>query len=87
LFRRHLKVVLLLQSDEHATEVLTNKVLKERVDGVAFFDAILLEKFVGEFGAGFEGKTLREDEGVVAVEEDVFDLDCQTLSVGPWLTP
>lgn len=34
---------------------------------------MLSKDLVGEFGACFEGEALREDEGVVAVEKDVFD--------------
>lgn len=69
------EVVLLLQADQHATEVLTDKVFEEAVDGVAFWKTVLFKDFVGEIGTCFEGKTLREDEGVVAVEKDVLDLE------------
>jgi len=75
----HLEVVLLLETHQHSAEVLTDKVFEEGVDTVAFLDAMFLEKLVGEIGASFEGETLGEDEGVVAVEEDVFDL-CKGLS-------
>ena len=75
LLGRHLEVVLLLESDHHATEVLTDKVLQEGVDGVAFWDVILGEELVGEIGTSFKGETLRQDESVVAVEKDVLDLE------------
>ena len=38
--------------------------------GVAVGDVAGGEDFVGEFGAGFEGELFREDESVVAVEEE-----------------
>jgi hypothetical protein len=37
-------------------------------------DTVLFQKFIGQVGAGFEGEALGEDERVVAVEEEVFDL-------------
>lgn len=70
----HLEVVLLLQADHHATEVLTDEVLKESFDGVALRDFVHLKEFIGEIGAGFKGQTLGEAESVVAVKEDVLDL-------------
>jgi predicted RNA-binding protein len=36
-------------------------------------DAVLAEEFVCEFRAGGEGEMFREDEGVVAVEEEGVD--------------
>jgi hypothetical protein len=42
---------------------------------------MLLQELVGEIGAGFESQTLRQDQGVVAVEQDVLDLDEGSLSV------
>lgn len=41
---------------------------------VALGALVLFEDLVGELGAGFEGERLGEDEGVVAVEEDLLDL-------------
>ena len=42
--------------------------------GEAFADVVFGEDFVGELGAGFEGEGFGEDERVVAIEEDGFDL-------------
>jgi len=71
---RHLEVELLLEAVEHAAEVLADEVGEELFDGVAFLDVMFLEELVGQVGAGFKGEVFGEDEGVVAVEEDVFDL-------------
>ena len=38
---------------------------------------MLLEHLVGEVGTCLEGKTLGLAEGVVTVEEDVLDLECE----------
>ena len=38
---------------------------------------MLLEHLVGEIRTCLEGKTLRLAEGVVTVEEDVLDLECE----------
>lgn len=54
----HLEVVLLLETDHHATEVLANEGFEEVIDGVAFGDFVHLEEFIREIGAGFEGETL-----------------------------
>ena len=73
----HLEIVLLLQAEEHVAEVVADKVLEERVGVIVGVNVVLLEYLVGEIGACLEGKTLRLAEGVVTVEEDVFDLDCR----------
>jgi hypothetical protein len=54
---------------------LADKVFHETGPGVAVCGGIVFfEDLVGEFGAGFEGEFFAEDERVVAVEEDFFDL-------------
>jgi hypothetical protein len=35
---------------------------------------VLVEELIGEFCACFEGEAFGEDEGVVAVEENILDL-------------
>lgn len=70
-----MKVVLLLETNEHATEVVADEILKQRVNSVAVFLSELFKDFVGEIGTGFEGQTLRLDKSVVAVEEDILDLE------------
>ena len=55
-----LKVVLLLQAEQHAAEVVADKVFEEGVGGVAFREAFLLQDLVGEVGASLEGATLGE---------------------------
>lgn len=71
----HLEVVLGLESEKHAAEVVANKVLEEALGRVALVvDAMLLEDLVGELGAGLKGEVLRLAEGVVAVEQDVLGL-------------
>lgn len=72
--RGQLEVVLLGERDHHATEVLADEVLQQGGAGVAVGDALLLEDLIGEFGAGLESELLGEDEGVVAVEQDLLDL-------------
>ena len=79
--------MLLLETHHHATEILTNEVFKERVGGVASIDIVLLEEFIGEVGASFEGQTLREAKGVVAVEKNVLDLEDKIVSVSISLVP
>jgi hypothetical protein len=74
LLRGHLEVVLLLEVDHHATEVLTDEVFEEGVDSVAFRLAMLLEQLVGEVCTSFEGKTLRETESIITVQKNVLDL-------------
>ena len=71
----HLEVVLLLESNEHVTEVVSHEVVEEGVDIVGCIDVVLLEHLVCEFSTCFESETLRLAEGVVTVEEDVFDLE------------
>jgi hypothetical protein len=44
------------------------------VHGVAVLDLVFLEDLVGEICASLEGELLRENEGVVAIEEDILDL-------------
>jgi len=44
---------------------------------VDIFDVVLFEELIGEVGTGFEGEALREDERVVAVEEEGCDLERQ----------
>jgi len=66
--------VLLLQSVEHAAEVLADKVFEQLVRRVVGVDLVLVQQLVGQIGAGFEGEALRHHERVVAVEEDIFDL-------------
>lgn len=70
----HGEVVLLLEALEHATEVVSDEVLEQRVGGVAGVDVVLLHDDVGQLSASREGHTLRLDERVVAVEHDVLDL-------------
>jgi hypothetical protein len=53
---------------------LADESLKELLHRVSVRDVVLFKDLVGEFGACFECKALREDEGVIAVEKDVFDL-------------
>ena len=42
---------------------------------VAVGDIVFGEDFVGEFGAGFEGKFFGKDKSVIAVEEEFDDLN------------
>jgi hypothetical protein len=49
------------------------------VHGVAVGDVVLFEDLIGEVGAGFEGELLRENESVVAVEENILDLSLECL--------
>lgn len=65
----------LLKVDHHATEVLTDELLEELVDRVALSLAILLQQLVGEVSASLKGKTLREAESVVAIKQNVLDLE------------
>lgn len=68
------EVVARLEAFEHAAEVLADEVFEELRARVAIGEVVLFEYLVGELGAGFEGEGFGEDERVVAVEEDVFDL-------------
>lgn len=78
LFLGQLELVLGLKRDHHTTEVLTDEVLDELRAGVAVRDATLLEDLIGEISTRLEGQLFREDEGVVAVEEKLSDLEsCQ----------
>ena len=70
----HLEVVFLLQGDHHAAEVLADKVDEELGSGVVGIDLVFFEDLIGKFGAGFEGEFFGEDQRVVAVEEELFDL-------------
>ena len=67
-------MVFLLQGDHHAAEVLADEVDQELGSGVASIDLVLFEDLIGKFGAGFEGQFLGEDQGVVAIEKEFFDL-------------
>jgi hypothetical protein len=53
---------------------LADKVLDEHVAGVAIGDVVPLQNFIGQVGAGLEGQLLGEDQGVVAIEEDLCNL-------------
>ena len=79
---RDLEIELLLQRHHHAAEVLPHEVGEELRAGVALVDVEFGEDLVGEVGAGFEGEFFRQDEGVVAVEEDFGDLDIPGLRGG-----
>jgi hypothetical protein len=57
---------------------LADESLEQLVHIVLVVGAVLLEDFVAEVGAGFEGEELGLGERVVAVEEDVVN-----LRVGP----
>ena len=39
-------------------------------------DSIYLHDFIDQIGAGLKGKVLRLDEGIVTVEQKIFDLVC-----------
>lgn len=67
----------MLQGSEHSAEVLADEGSLELWAGIVgvVCDGIVCENFVGEVGAGFEGDVLGEDEGVVAVEEEVGYLE------------
>ena len=71
---RHLEVVLLLEGHHHPTEVLTDEVDNELVASVAVSDVVLSKDLIGEIRACFERKLFGEDQGVVTVEQEVFDL-------------
>lgn len=63
-----------MEGHHHAAKVLTDEFREELGAGVACGDVVGGEDFVGEVGAGFEGEGFREDEGVVAVEEEGCEL-------------
>lgn len=69
-----LDAVALLQGEEHAAEVLADKLLDEGGAGEAQVDVALGVDLVDEVGAGLKGELLGEDKGVVAVEEEGGDL-------------
>ena len=46
----------------------------ERLSSVMLVETMFGHDFVDEIGACFKGKVLRLDKSVVAVEENVFDL-------------
>ena len=71
----HLEVMLLHESLDHPAEVHAHEVGEEAIDGVGLVDVVLLHDLVGKVGACFEGETLRLAESVVAVEEDILDLN------------
>ena len=60
LFWAHGEVVLLLQPDAHAAEVLTDEVSEEGLGGVASVDVVLFHDLVGQVSAGLEGEVLAE---------------------------
>lgn len=71
----HLEVVDLLELVAHAAEVLSDERLEELVDVVDMVNVVLLEDLVAQVGAGLEGAELGESKGVVAVIENVGDLE------------
>ena len=78
IFRVNFEFVFCLESDHHAAEVHADEIGEERRAIVArAFDVVFFEDAVGNLGAGFESKVFGEDESVVAVEEDVGDLEGQ----------
>ena len=54
---------------------MTDEVLEQLLGAIAVGEAMLLKDLVGELGASLEGETFRLHQGVVAIEEDVFDLE------------
>lgn len=70
----HGEVVFLLQAAHHAAEVLAHEGVEELRAGESIGLVLLLEDFIGELGAGFEGEFFGENEGIVAVEEEFCDL-------------
>jgi hypothetical protein len=40
----------------------------------AIGDTLGFEDLIGEFGAGFESERFGKDKGIIAIEEDFFDL-------------
>jgi hypothetical protein len=42
--------------------------------GEAVGDTLGFKDLIGEFGAGLESEGFGKDEGIIAVEEDLFDL-------------
>ncbi len=74
LLRSHSEAMLLLKANEHATEVVADEILKKLRNSVALGLAPFLEDLVSQVGAGLKSQTLRQAEGVVAVEKDVLGL-------------
>ena len=68
------EIEFLLEALDDAAEVLADEIDHELGAGVALIDALGFEDLVGELGTCFEGELFGEDEGVVAVEQDVGDL-------------
>jgi hypothetical protein len=68
------EVVLLLNGHHHAAEVLADEIFDQLVASVAVRDALFLEDGVGEVGTCFEGEDFGEDQSVITVEEEIFDL-------------
>jgi len=79
-----LEAVLLLQTLEHASEVVANEVLEESLSGVSLVDLLLCHEFVGEIGTCLEGQVLRLAQGVITVKENILDLQ-SGLSVSAFI--
>ena len=69
------EVVILLKRTHHTTEVLANIGLDQLFAGISLALVLRLHDLVGEVGTCFECKFLGEHESIVAVEEEVFDLN------------
>ncbi|KAI6757698.1 hypothetical protein HG531_003523 [Fusarium graminearum] len=74
-FGGNVDVVVLLEGGEHATEVLANELLDESLASESHVNLARLADLVDETSASLKGKLLREDEGVVAVEQEGVDLE------------
>lgn len=74
LLLRHFELVLGLKRDHHAAEVLSNEVLDELLARVAIRDLTLGKDFICDVCTRLERQLLREDEGVIAVQQDLVDL-------------
>jgi len=77
----HGEVVLGLQALDHAAEVLADEGRHQLRAGVAFRDIVLLEDLVAEPSTSLKGQFLREDKRVVAVEEELLDLERFSVTV------
>jgi hypothetical protein len=64
------EVEFLAEGNHHAAEVLADELVEELWAGVAVRKSLVLEDFICKLGAGLEGKLLREDERIVAIEEN-----------------
>jgi hypothetical protein len=53
---------------------LTDKLLEELRASVAVRLSMLFQDLVGKFGTSLERKVLTQDQSVVAVEQNLFDL-------------